>query len=285
MTRSPNENNKDAVGSAVKDEDSGAVARALRILLCFTADRHTQSARTVAEATGIPLPSVYRYVAVLRDMGLLIRDEQSDYHLSARFIGLGHAAEAGETLIEIADPVMRRLAAATGETVLLVRLVGDVAICVHRIESSHRLRISFEPGQALPLDRGASTRLLLASLTPDERRATLADLWRQDTARATALENEVVLAAERFWATSEEEIDPGIWAAAAAVCDARGITAVISVPSPLVRAPHEVQEHLLERVRAAADEVSRAVRHRSPRRAVAHPATSLPDAAPGAHTY
>ena len=278
MAKSANENNRDAAGPAVKDEDSGAVARAFRILLCFSADRHTQSARAVAEATGIPLPSVYRYVAVLRDMGLLIRDEQSDYHLSARFIGLGRAAEAGETLIEIADPVMRRLAAATGETVLLVRLVGDAAICVHRIESSHRLRISFEPGQGLPLDRGASARLLLASLTPDERRARLADLWRQDRNRATALEDEVVLAAERQWATSEEEIDPGIWAAAAAVCDARGITAVISVPSPLVRAPHEIQEQLLERVRTAADEVSWAVRHRSPREAAAPSGPPLPKA-------
>jgi DNA-binding IclR family transcriptional regulator len=278
MMKSANENNRDAVGPAVKDEDSGAVARALRILLSFSADRHTQSARAVAETTGIPLPSVYRYVAVLRDMGLLIRDEQSDYHLSAQFIGLGRAAEAGETLIEIADPVMRRLAAATGETVLLVRLVGDAAICVHRIESSHRLRISFEPGQGLPLDRGASARLLLASLTPDERRARLADLWRQDRRRATALEDQVVLAAERQWATSEEEIDPGIWAAAAAVCDARGITAVISVPSPLVRAPHEVQEQLLERVRTAADEVSWAVRHRSPRQAVAPSGPPLPKA-------
>ncbi len=243
----------------VKDEESGPVGRALRILLSFTKDRHTQSAREIAEATGIPLPSVYRYVAVLREMGLLIRDGQSDYHLSAMFIGLGHAAEAAETLIGIADPVMRRLGAETGETVLLVRLIDNSAVCVHRIESSHRLRISYEPGQALALDRGASGRLLLASLTKQERRAYLSALWRQDAARAIALEKDAVLAGERLWAVSEEEIDPGIWAAAAAICEHGGITAVISVPSPLVRAPQEVQDHLLGQVRAAAAEISQAM--------------------------
>lgn len=237
------------------------MARVMRILLSFTRDRHTQSSKDIAAVTGIPLPSVYRYVAVLREMGLLVRDEQSDYHLSARFIGLGHAAEAAEALIDIADPVMRRLANATGETVLLVRLVGDAAVCVHRIESSHRLRISYEPGQGLALDRGASGRLLLASLSAEDRRTYLSALWRQDTARAIALERDVVLAAERLWAASEEEIDPGIWAAAAAVCDARGITAVISVPSPLVRASKDVQDHLLEQVRSSAAEISAAIQH------------------------
>jgi DNA-binding IclR family transcriptional regulator len=251
---------KASADPGVKDEESGAVGRALRILLSFTKDRHTQSTKAIAETTGIPLPSVYRYVAVLRDMGLLIRDDvQSDYHLSPRFIGLGLAAKAAETLTEIADPVMRRLGSETGETVLLVRLVGNSAVCVHRIESSHRLRISYEPGQALPLDRGASGRLLLASLTEQQRRGYLSTLWRRDAARASALERDAVLAGERLWAVSEEEIDHGIWAAAAAICDEGGITAALSVPSPLVRAPQEVQDHLLGQVRAAAAEISEAV--------------------------
>jgi DNA-binding IclR family transcriptional regulator len=259
MGTSKSKNSKTSADSRVKDEESGSVGRALRILLSFTRDRHTQSTKDIAETTGIPLPSVYRYVAALRDMGLLIRDVQSDYHLSARFIGLGLAAKAAETLAGIADPVMRRLASETGETVLLVRLVDSSAVCVHRIESSHRLRISYEPGQALALDRGASGRLLLASLTKQERRAYLSTLWRQDAARAIALEQDAVLAGERLWAVSEEEIDHGIWAAAAAICDEGGIIAVISVPSPLVRAPREVQDHLLGQVRAAATEISEAV--------------------------
>ena len=75
---------------------------------------------------------------------------------------------------------MRELAEQTGETVILVRLIGRSAVCVHRVQSAQQLRISFEPGQSLPLDRGASARLLLASLAPDVRQEYLAPLAERD---------------------------------------------------------------------------------------------------------
>ncbi|MGH3503151.1 MAG: IclR family transcriptional regulator [Nocardioidaceae bacterium] len=254
---------KVATGSGVKVLDGEGRAqgsenarRVLALLMAFSRQRHTLRARDLAEATAIPLPSVYRYVAFLRDMGLFVGDDQGSYHLSTRFVALAQAAEAAETLIDIADPVMRRLTADTGETVILVRLVAQSAVCVHRVESTHRLRTSFEPGQALPLVRGASARLLLASMSADARRDYLAPLAERDQAAAARLVHEVALAGQRGWATSEEEIDEGVWAAAAAVRDSRGIRAALSVPSPLVRAPAAVQDQLLGRVRAAAGEIN-----------------------------
>lgn len=228
--------------------------------MAFTKERHTLSARDLAEATGIPLPSVYRYVAFLRDTGLLVGADQGGYHLSARLIQLAQAAEAAETLVDIADPVMRRLAAETGETVILVRLIGRSAVCVHRVESSHRLRTSFEPGQPMSLEHGASARILLASMTPEARQAYLEPLATRDPAAAARLEEEVVVVDQRGWECSEEEIDKGIWAAAAAVRDSTGILASLSVPSPLVRAPAEMQHKLLGQVRAAAEEINELLR-------------------------
>jgi DNA-binding IclR family transcriptional regulator len=228
--------------------------------MAFTKERHTLSARDLAGATGIPLPSVYRYVAFLRDTGLLVGADQGGYHLSARLIQLAQAAEAAETLVDIADPVMRRLAAETGETVILVRLVGRSAVCVHRVESSHRLRTSFEPGQPMSLENGASARILLASMSPEARQAYLEPLAARDPAAAARLEEEVVVVEQRGWECSEEEIDKGIWAAAAAVRDSTGILASLSVPSPLVRAPAEMQHKLLSQVRAAAKEINELLR-------------------------
>jgi len=137
--------------------------RVLALMLTFSADDHTLTARQLAERTGIALPSVYRYLTLLRETGLLAGDERGSYRLSARLVGLARAAEAAESIIDVADPVMRDLAARTGETVILVRLIGRSAVCVHRVQSPQQLRISFEAGQPLPLDRGASARLLLAS--------------------------------------------------------------------------------------------------------------------------
>jgi DNA-binding IclR family transcriptional regulator len=247
----------DEPGGSVPAKGGGEGARrALTMLLAFSMERHTQSARDLARVTGIPLPSVYRYVALLREMGLLVGDERGLYHLSARLSALARAAETAETLIDLADPVMRRLSAATGETVILVRLVARSAVCVHRIESRHNLRTSYEPGQPLPLEHGASARLLLAGMTAEARRGYLAPLAARDPTAAARLEEQVVLAGVRGWAASEEEIDAGVWAAAAAVRDRTGTVAALSVPSPLVRAPEALHEELLARVRAAAEEIN-----------------------------
>ena len=235
--------------------------RVLALLLAFTKDRHTLSTRELAARTEIPLPTVYRYVAFLRDSGLLVERGAAGYSLSARVIALADAAEAAETLIDIADPIMRRLSEEVDETVILVRLIASSAVCVHRVEAAHhRLRTSFEPGQPLSLEGGASVRLLLASLAPAERRRHLGALAERDPEKAAWLEEAVAVAGERGWAISSEEIDRGVWAGAAAVRNNGGsIVASLTIPSPLVRAqPRE--ELLMDAVRAAAEEVSAALR-------------------------
>lgn len=255
----------DDVSGGPDDENATArtrdgARRVLTVLMTFSPQRHTQTARDLARATGIPLPSVYRYVALLRDMGLLVADDRGNYHPSARLSVLARASEKAETLSDIADPVMRRLSGVTGETVILVRLIARSAVCVHRIESTHSLRTSYEPGQPLSLERGASARLLLASMAAETRRDYLAPLAARDPEAAARLEERALIAGERGWAVSEEEIDSGVWAAAAAVRDRTGIVAALSVPSPLVRAPEALQKELLGHVQSAAEEINATLR-------------------------
>jgi len=234
--------------------------RVLALMLAFSADKNTLTARDLAAATGIALPSVYRYITLLRETGLLAGDERGSYRLSARLIGLARAAEAAESIIDIADPVMRELAAETGETVILVRLIGRSAVCVHRVQSAQRLRISFEAGQPLPLDRGASARLLLSGLSPELRKEYLAPLAERDPEAAARLEIKIVEAARKGYATSEEEFEQGVWAVSAPVLQGKRMIAVITVPSPLVRAPAALQDQLVGQVRTAARALNEALR-------------------------
>src|SRR6185437_9540090 len=248
--------------SAVPASGAEGARRVLAVLQAFSPRQHTLTARELAEITAIPLPSMYRYIALLRDTGMLVGDDHGAYHLSPRFISLARAAEAAETLIEVADPVMRDLVRECGETVIFVRLIARVPVCVHRVESEHHLRATFEPGQSLPLLRGASGRVLLAGLPERLRREYLAPLAQSDPLAAGAEESLAKVAA-RGWATSEEEIDRGVWAASAAVTDGRSTVAALTVPSPLVRAPAAQQERLLGQVRAAAARLSRQIEQSS----------------------
>lgn len=256
-----------AVGAAGERAQATAASgaegarRVLAVLQAFSPTKHTLTARDLADATAIPLPSMYRYIALLRDTGLLVGDDRGAYHLSPRLISLARAAEAAESIIEVADPVLHDLVEECGETAILVRLIARVPVCVHRVESAHHLRATFEPGQPLPLERGASGRVLLAGLPPQTRREYLAPLALADPAAAARLEATVGQAAVRGWATSEEEIDRGVWAASAAVTDGRVTVAALTVPSPLVRAPAALQERLLGQVRAAAAVLSERIQN------------------------
>ncbi|HTX27522.1 MAG TPA: IclR family transcriptional regulator [Streptosporangiaceae bacterium] len=239
---------------------SEGARRVLALMLAFSADKNTLTARDLAAATGIALPSVYRYIALLRETGLLAGDERGSYRLSARLIGLARAAEAAESIIDVADPVMRRLAADTGETVILVRLIGRTAVCVHRVESAQRLRISFEAGQPLPLDRGASARVLLAGLSPEVRAQYLAPLAARDPQAAASLEEQVTTAGRQGYAVSEEEIEGGVWAASAPVLQGKRLAAVLTVPSPLVRVPVSLRRQLIRQVVGAAEAINAGLR-------------------------
>lgn len=242
---------------------SGSARRLLSIMLCFSRARPTLTSRDLSEMTGIALPTIYRYLAVFKEAGLVISDErQGAFHLSVRFVGLAEAAEAADPLIELADPIMRELAADTGETVLLVRAVGQAATCVHRIESAHHLRTSYEPGQPVPLERGASARILIGAMPARIRNAVFDRVASSDPAAAERLRAGVEQAAMQGWATSSGEVDSGIWATAAAIRgDGDEVIAALSVPAPLVRMPDATKDRVLDQVRAAADRVTQLVVH------------------------
>jgi DNA-binding IclR family transcriptional regulator len=235
--------------------------RVLALMLTFSADDNTLTARQLADRTGIALPSVYRYITLLRETGLLAGDERGSYRLSARLMGLARAAEAAESIIEVAGPVMQELHDKTGETVILVRMIGRSAVCVHRIQAAQRLRISFEPGQPLPLEQGASTRLLLASLAPEVRKDYLAPLAERNPEAAALLEKRVLAAGQQGYATSDGEIHEGVFAAAAQVMQGKRMAAVITVPAPEVRVPTaEQRAQIVTEVRIAARAITEGLR-------------------------
>ena len=68
----------------------------MAVLQAFSPQFHTLTARDLSEATGIPLPSMYRYLALLRETGMIVGDDRGSYHLSARLISLARAAAAAE---------------------------------------------------------------------------------------------------------------------------------------------------------------------------------------------
>lgn len=241
--------------------DSGR--RALELLFAFTEQRPVASVRELAADLDIPVPSVHRYVALLRDMGLIEEGARGQYHLTMRVSALNRAARAATPLVSIADPYMRELSDRLEETVMLVQLVQGQPVCMHRVETPRRIRLSFEIGQQMPPLRGASARLLLGGLSPAERQRyldqALGSQARPPEAGVDGFLKQVEDDAERGWAISNQEIDEGVWAGCAAIREGSQIVATLSIPCPAFRMDDERRDTVIEQAVATAERISAAL--------------------------
>ncbi|MET0878819.1 MAG: IclR family transcriptional regulator [Tardiphaga sp.] len=239
----------------------GSSRKVLRALLAFSIDKPRHSAESLAEQIGLPLSSTYRYIGILREAELIDEDGRGSFVLAPRVIGLAQAARAGTDLASIARPYMKRVAQEAGETLILIRRSGDRAVCIERVESSSRIRLTFEVGTALPLHRGAGPKLLLAHLPTEECEALLEEAAARDptfAAQRKSLQRELAVIREQGWAESRAEITPHVYAASVGVHDANGVVAALSFVAPAFRMPRASQIKLREYLQQAASDITRA---------------------------
>lgn len=221
-----------------KATGSQSARRALEALFVFNSHRRDVTVEEIAQGVGMPLATAYRYVALMRELNVVAEGPGGTYHLTPRVLSLAEAVERSEGLLAQAKPVLRRLMELSGETALLVQLVGHSAICADRAEPAQTMRLTYEPGQAVSLRQGASARILIAGLTREERDAHLSWVEKQSpefAGRRAEFELEIDRARRDGWAVSHGEIDAGVVAVAAPV-RVRGRTlAALSVAGPAFR--------------------------------------------------
>lgn len=211
----------------------------------------------VARLTGREKSQVSRALRALADAGLVERDADSlVYRLGRRLFSLVARGTDGG-LTGVAEPVLRRLAVATEQTVHLCVLRDDALLTVRTV-SGHSFRTPGWEGHRAPLACTSAGRVLLADATPDElyvRFGAVDDLV-PDHPGATArtvpqLWQAIRLAADRGWAEVREEFEPGVSGVSAPVRDFRGrVVAAINVIGPSERIGDRLAE--LGRTTAAA---------------------------------
>lgn len=229
----------------------------LELLVSFTEAEPEWTATELAPRLAISRAMTYRYLALLREFGLVESSGAGQYRLSYRAVALADAANAGRTrLVELAGPVMRSLGAATAETVLLTRRVGWLMYCVERVDSPQPIRLQLDRGRPLPLHSGSLARVHLAALSPSERAAYFAEVGvteRPPHLRDAALDED----ARNGYAESQGEIDGSIWGFSVAVRQAGTVVAALGVTAPYHRNDPDQLDLIRRRVIEAGAELSR----------------------------
>lgn len=132
-------------------------------------DRGRITVAEIADATGVPLSTAYRYVATLRDTGFVVDD---DGHIVPG-TRLSEPSDDEAHLVSVAQPILHQLRAATGLTVLILVRVHTMALCLDWAPAKHRHRIFFGRGKVRPIAAGGSALPLLAFAPPQVVRMLL----------------------------------------------------------------------------------------------------------------
>jgi DNA-binding IclR family transcriptional regulator len=245
---------------------ASSARKLLSVLLCFSPERPIWTAAELSATLDVSTSTMYRYVALLREVGLLESTGSNTYGVADRVITLARAAQHGRSSLEdLSIPVMTHIRDVTEETVLVARRRRDYAYCVDRVESRQPVRLQFDRGQPMPLHRGSLARVLLAAMPRADR-----DLYLESIETPVSSTNAAQLTVESLDAVAEtgftqsfEEVDEGIWGAAAAIVVHGETVASIGVAAPIYRLDVRRRESIVDEIKRGAAEISQSMELRT----------------------
>lgn len=245
------------VDEKIKLSGSGGVDRILRVLAAFTKFSAPIGARELAAHVCLPESTVYRMVAVLRDLGFV-----TDMGRDLGFIPGPVCAQLGETanfwplLEREALPQMEQLSEETHETVGLMVRMRNQMMCLRIIESPHSLRCTVTEGVVLPMGRGASAKLLLAFSEKPIQRSVAQEV---PEASRSAFLDELQRISKSGHAISDGELDHGVWGVSAPILgEGKRLIAGLTLMAPSSRAQNQ-REALIQKTISVAARVSQRV--------------------------
>lgn len=215
----------------------------------------------LVDETGLPKPTLHRMLQQLEGAGLLIR--QAD----GRHYGTGHRLRRlAENLLLNAThhgarhAVLRHLVDELGESCNVTTLSGNEIVYLDRVETPEPLRFYLRPGSRVPIHCSASGKMVLAQMSPAQRRKLLAHApLKQYTAKTLtdldALEAEFTRIRRDGFALDDEEFLPGLVCVAVLVPGRSNLC--VAVQAPVMRLTPDKALQTLPALQRAAEAIGR----------------------------
>ena len=224
---------------------STALDRGLSILEHLAGQPDGVPLTALADELAMPHSACHRLLAELQRRGYVRQPRsQGDYVLTTKLVslGLGYLSSAG--IVDIAEPMLERLAAASGELVRLSIVDGDRLTWVAKAQGTRKgLRYDPDMGMDAGLSCTASGHAWLLTLS-DERALELVmqqgigkpkDYGPKAPSTVKAVLGFLHAARTRGFAMIDEVFAPGMAAIAAPVLRQGNAIGVISVAGPRLR--------------------------------------------------
>ncbi len=147
---------------------SKTVSKALCILDAFSTETPSWGLRELARKLDMSHSIVYRILSSFEEKGYVVQNlETNKYELGIRIIELSNIVEENIKISEMLQPIMKKIALETGESVVLTIVDNEEGLYLKIVESEKSVRFSGAVGKRSPLYIGASHKVILAHLPQD----------------------------------------------------------------------------------------------------------------------
>lgn len=229
---------------------NGVLERTLGVLELLAAHAEGLELAAIADQLDIPRSAVHRLLTDLSRLGYVRQTrDHGDYVLTTKLISIGLSYLSNTGVVDLAQPLLDRLAEATGELVRLSVIDGDHLTWVARAQGARSgLRYDSDDGRVARLSCSSSGQAWLSTLTDDEAMQRVvaqglgkpADFGPNAPVTLAAFMKCVRATRTRGYSVTEETYTAGLNAMAAPVrLKGQPAIGVISVAGPTVRLTEE----------------------------------------------
>jgi len=238
------------------------LTNAADVLRCFTGQRLELSLTDVVALLGSPKSSTSRLLRAMRDAGFLeVAPGSRRYRPGIMIFELGTTYRRASTLLARADEAVGRLSRRFGHTGYVSVLDGADVVGVAHHEGSSTLRVGTPIGRRLAAFSSSTGRSLLARRTDAEVRALHPGPLRSASPNSPAGLDALLTMLEEVrrcgFATSLEEVNPGVGALAAAIGErASGEEVSLNLVYPIATVSASERQAMLHALLAEATEIA-----------------------------
>lgn len=238
-----------------------SVERTLDILEHLAA-HHKINLERLTEETGLPKPTLHRFLATLVKLGYVYRDENDQYSLTLRMFSVGSKGLAHMDIAQDTRPIAEELAEFLGETVHMGVLDDDMAMYIMKIESKYTIRMYSRVGKRIPLYCTAIGKVLLADKTKTEINQIIENMEMVPFTRTTIVNRqrlieELGMVHANGFSEDVHEHEEGVRCIAVPVRDySKQVVAGLSVSWPTFRFDVDKRDFYIHAIRESAAAIS-----------------------------
>ncbi|WP_024296113.1 IclR family transcriptional regulator [Lacrimispora indolis] len=199
------------------------------------------TSKEIGEALGYAASSTFNLVKTLLDQGYLLENENKRYTLGAKLIQLGAYASSYLDLNKIAAPVLKRLMETLKETVFMAVLSDEDIVYVAKVDNYRSISTNARLGGRKPIYCTGLGKAFLTFIPDDQREALIERLkfvpiTEHTITKKEELYDQIKTFKKLGYAVDNEEIEVGLWCAAAPIFNRNGeMEAAVSVSGPTER--------------------------------------------------